>query len=286
MLNSLKFLLIPALVSISTSISAQEQDLFSTVRSGDVFATAPQNRVAAPGRITSANQIRERLNRTGFQSEVTGSREVELKKSLDPFTFPILISLSPDESSISIVMGLRSMPDTEKLDKQTLLRMMQLSQKHAPIGMGWNHERSRTEFYTVLRNVNLTGERLRETINRMAVIAVENQPLWFKESPKTTQQQLPISAEKLIGKWAASRSNTEAFAIEFSAGNRFVLVYANGTSQTRSEGTWSITNGQLALNGTGFELRGWFEFNSGTSFRFAPPTGSPLSFEQVSSSNN
>ena len=57
MLNSLKFLLIPALVSISTSISAQEQDLFSTVRSGDVFATAPskQSRSTRPNHIGQPN---------------------------------------------------------------------------------------------------------------------------------------------------------------------------------------------------------------------------------------
>ena len=286
MLKSLKFLLIPALVSISASISAQEQDLFSTVRSGDVFSSVTENTAETSGRIRSADQIRDLLNRTGFQSEVTGSREVGLKKSLDPFTFPVLVSLSPDESSITIAMGLRSMPDTKELDKQTLLQMMQLSRKHAPIGMGWNQERSRTEIYTVLKNDRLTGEQLRESINRMAVIAVENRSLWFKEPPKSTEQQIPQSTAALIGKWAASRSNTEAFAIEFSTGNRFVLVYVNGTSQTRSAGTWSKTNGQLTLSGNDFELKGRFELNSATGFRFAPANGSPLSFEKVSSSNN
>lgn len=277
MLKSLKFLLIPALVCISTGVSAQEQDLFSSVRSGDVFATEVEKSEVKTGRITTSADLVNRLNSTGFRSSAVGSRQVRLQKSLDPFTFPVLVTLSPDESSVTIVMGLRTVEKPEELDSATLLQMMEVSQKHAPFGMAWNRERTRLESWVVLQNDRLTGERLRDAINRMAVIASKNQSLWMRDQDPT---------ESLVGKWVATRSRSEAFAIEFQPDSRFTLVYVNGESQTRSEGRWVVADNQLTLNGTGVQLKGQLSKRTESGFEFALENGRLLNFEPVNNRKN
>ena len=286
MLKSLKILLIPVLAYISMGISAQEQDLFSSIRSGEVFATRPEKTEVKTGRITTIDDLINRLNQTGFRPNAAGSRKLRLQKSLDSFTFPVLVSLSPDESSVTIVMGLRTVAQREELDSATLLRMLEVSQKHAPFGMAWNRERSRLESYVVLRNERLTGERLRDTINRMAVIASENRSLWFQNTPTKSTQPTHRSTESLVGKWVATRSRSEAFAIEFQADNHFTLVYVNGESQTRSEGTWAVAGSQLTLNGTGLPLRGRLESRAGSAFEFTTENGRTLIFARVDNGNN
>jgi len=90
----------------------------------------------------------------------------------------------------------------------------------------------------------------------------------------------------LTGKWTAVKSNTEAFAAEFKADGKFVLVYVRQGKQTRSSGTFLIDSQTLTLNGdTGLKLSGALKSVSNAEFQFSPATTSgspsPLSFKRA-----
>jgi len=301
MLNLLKSLTaIALLLSFSTpSLFADEDDLFSKVRAKSVFedssgGDADQNSASKGKRITKTEDLRDLLKSAGFEAKVASSRAVTTDKQLDPWTFPVLLVISEDESQISINLGLATVKDVaSELPADKLLQMMTASQDNAPMLFSYHAKRQRTEVSQVLKNKQLTGLMLRDEINRMAILAKNNSDLWSTAGSKTTPPETqkktattpsttPVTAATLAGKWSAARSDKEAFAVELTAKGKFNLVYIKDGKQTKSSGTFTVSAGQLSLVGSdGLKLEGRLTVNSSTEFRFEPGKSKALVFKKA-----
>ncbi|MEQ9406233.1 MAG: hypothetical protein RIK87_00850 [Fuerstiella sp.] len=306
MCKTVRFLSVCVTLLASSVSLAGGDDLFSDVRTNTVYQdNLPADSRAAPvsTRITGVDSLRDLLNSAGFDAAVTGRRTVTLKKQLDVWTFPVMTVLSEDEQSIAIVLGLRSIKDSSTLSSETLLKLMSASQKNAPCLFAYNGERERTELHLVLKNQRLTGQHLRDEINRMAIIARDNSELWAApenqqqsnnekpaddkqagEKPADNASPTPVtpatpSTADLTGTWSAAKSATEAFAVQFSTDGSFSLVYVNNGTQVRSSGRFTTANGQLTLEGSdGLKLTGRLTMTSEKEFTFTPATSGELKF--------
>ena len=135
--------------SAGTVAFGDGNDLFSSVRTESVFAEGNATaQITVPTRLNDAESMRDALNAAGFDSKVAGSRTVTLKKELDIWTFPVLLTISEDERSVAIILGLKSIKDTNELTAEVLLQMMEVSQKNAPAVMTYSSARERTEIYS------------------------------------------------------------------------------------------------------------------------------------------
>jgi hypothetical protein len=89
----------------------------------------------------------------------------------------------------------------------------------------------------------------------------------------------------LVGKWAASVSTKEAFAIQLGNDNKFVLAHVKDGKQTRSNGTFALSGQQLTLSGSdGTKLTGMVNLPSDQEFQFIPNSntkGSILVFKRA-----
>lgn len=299
MLKSIRFATLCAAIAAACVAQAGENDLFSDVRIKSVFDTAAPaetlTEAAIGRRITGAEDLRDKLNAAGLDASAAGSRSVTLKKKLDPWEFPVLVTMSEDESQIAIMLGLRSISDSKKLTANELLRMMAASQKNAPHVFAYNSDRERTELYTILKNEGLSGQLLRDTINRMAVVAKANEDVWAeKATPDTPAGTTPTvaaapeqpatvapAAPNLTGKWSAARSATEAFAVEFTADGTFKLVYVNNGSQTKSAGQYTLSGETLTLSGSGLKLTGKIVIKSASEFTLTLEKSAALTFRKA-----
>lgn len=316
MSKSLPFLALTfAILTVPGLVSADDNDLFSDVRTDSVFGRSSAGSSNSGGgsprrtRITSAEALRDMLKSTGFEAKVLNSRVVTTQKELSPWTFPVLVQLSEDETRVTITLGLRSIKDLAKeLPAAKLLEMMRVSQENAPALFVYHTQRERTEVSSALTNRGLTGEDLRDEVNRLAIVAKDNESMWAGEEesqPQETQPQQPQQPQSpapqspapqqtqpqpnsnpasttLVGRWSAARSNTEAFAVEFTAGQTFNLVYVNNGQQTKSSGTFTLENGTLSLIGTdGTQTKGTLTLNSGTQFTLTLPNANALVFRKA-----
>jgi len=97
---------------------------------------------------------------------------------------------------------------------------------------------------------------------------------------------LPIAANSVQGRWSASRSSTEAFAILLNTDGTFVLVSVNNGKQARSTGKFTLQNNQLTLETSdGGRLLGKVTLVTASEFRFeqlqtSGVTGTPLTFRK------
>lgn len=294
-----------AMICLSSNSFADDDDLFSDFSARAVFDSAKDTKsnssgssTSAPKRVTRAEDLRELLKAGGFEAKVSGSRVASSQKKLEPWTFPIVSELSEDEATISVVMGLASVKDVNKeLTSERLLKMMKVSQDNAPMMFVYNAERKRVEVSITVQNLNVTGQMLRDEINRMAVTAKNNSDMWTNAEQKsarkpskttapatqpTTTQSPTISTNRLLGKWAAARSEKEAFGVEFKTDGTFNLVYINNGQQSKSSGTFAVQPGSLKLSGSdGLKLEGKLTITSETEFRFEPASIAAMTFKKA-----
>ncbi|PQO44234.1 CesT family type III secretion system chaperone [Blastopirellula marina] len=281
------------IASVATVGLADENDLFSGVQSGSVFVDGSAKPTAAPiSRVNSTEQLREMLTAAGLEAKVAGARVVLTKKTLDDWAFNVLVTISEDEMTLGLTMPLSTLKDDKKLTSDQLLKLLEANQKHAPSVFTFSAERKRTELYRTLPNESMTGQKLRDEINRLAVLAKGTVDLWKMpgSEDKATAQPAPsqsteksISAASLIGAWSASKSKTEAIAIRFSAADKFQLVYVKSGKQSKSNGNFTINGDKLSLVGeNGIRLEGKLVIASATDFTFTPSAAiGPLQFKKA-----
>lgn len=281
------------LLLVTPAVFADEDDLFSDVKTKSVFEDASTKPDAASStgiRVTSPEELRDLLKGAGFETKVASSQAVTLEKKLDPWTFPILMVISDDEKRISIMLGLSTVKDvTKELPATTLLAMMTASQENAPLLFSYHAKRERTELSQVIDNKNVTGLTLRDAVNQMALTAKGASDVWSSNeaaSPKTepTTPDTPKNpnSSTLTGKWSAAKSATEAFAVELSATGTFNLVYINNGKQVKSSGQFTTDNGLLSLVGAdGVKLEGKLTIKSAQEFTFEPNNSTPMVFTRA-----
>src|SRR5690606_11716448 len=112
-----------------------------------------------------------------------------------------------------------------------LLALLSANRDHQPAFFSYSEKRNQLELIVSVENEAITPRRLREEIRRAATIAESTAGIWrpagaATNAPSTNVAQKnaaatpnsPASAAtpgtstaKLIGKWSAARSNTQAF---------------------------------------------------------------------------
>lgn len=285
------------IVAFGSATFADGDDLFSDVRTNSVFdSLSPGNtdfgtKTTSPKRVTRPEEVRDMLKSAGFEAKVASSRTVTTKKELAPWTFPVMVILSEDETSLTIVLGLNTIKDVSRdLSAKTLLELMTASQKNAPALFAYHAKRERTELSMAMKNRGLTGQLLRDAVNRLAILAKSTDKIWALQTEKPAQsetkpennQQPTTTAATLVGKWSAARSATEAFAVEFTANGTFNLVYINKGKQTKSTGKFTVTAGSLSLVGNdGLKLEGKLTRDSDTQFSLAVRNSRSLVFKKA-----
>ncbi len=299
------------LISAVTSLTwAADNDLFSSVRTESVFAPAggtPAN--PAPARptkplpeleikVSSTGELARKLRLAGFKVEEDGeNRMVSTKTQLGQWTFPVVMVLAEDNSQLMVALLLSSIANENQIPQDKLLELLQANRQYAPSSFGYSAKRKRTELYHVVKNQQISGQKLREEIDRLAQIASETAKLWNftaqSQAPSTSPAQTPADTPKvsssLTGKWVATRSANEAFAIQFNADGTFLLAYVNNGSQTRSTGKFTLSGQQLVLEGSGsdgFRLAGTLSQPTNKEFQFLPENSAAgaakLIFKQAS----
>ena len=290
-----------AMAATSLAFSA-ENSLFSRVRVDSVFDSSTSPTSSPPGqdssksiddvedKLSDAGQLNRMLRNAGFEPKEVGGRAVSAEKKLGDWSFPLVMTITDDEQWLGIVLILGGVEDQKKVATDKLLGLLDANRKYAPTSFAFSSKRKRFELYHLMKNRRLSGRILRDEIDRLAKIATETESLWQQKTgsgKKSTdpQAQTPSTRSTLTGKWSATRSATEAFAIQFNGDGTFVLVYVNSSKQNRSTGKYTLSGETLTLEGQqGFRLTGSVKSLKPKEFQFLPQNaaqGSALLFKRA-----
>ena len=272
---------------VSNIAVAQESDLFSDVNPKSAFAVSPDSpstrSIAAT--VTSGEQLREMLKSAGFEAKVAGLMAASTTKEIEPWTIPVLVTLSEDEQWVQVVLGLTVIKDrANELTAEKLLNLMKASQNQAPVNFVYHSDRKRIEVELTLRNQDLSGTVLRNQVNRLAIAARKTSDQWASDVQKKlvaakkaiVEPTTPLA--NLAGQWVASKSATEAFALDLAASGDFKLIYIKDAQQIKSSGKYSVSDSSLTLSGGTLNLVGSLDITSAQEFSFTPAKQLALKF--------
>lgn len=288
---------------MSAAAFSAENELFSRVRPGSVFAapspseagpSAPETGGESPQTIIEAGQLSDLLRRAGFEPKMVGARAVSVKQKLEPWSFPVVVTLSADQRHLQLVLLLAEIEDPKRLTSERLLALMNASRRHAPSFYAYSSERKRLELFHTVQNRGLTSVQLRDEITRLAELARQSEALWRpsggSQAGDGSKPPSPAAtdgagggATELVGRWSASRSSKEAFALQLNRDGSFVLVYVRDGKQSRSQGSFTRSGSSLQLRARNLTLSGTLSQVSSRQFTLQLENApKPLTFKRAS----
>jgi hypothetical protein len=311
-------------VSQATFIApAGADDLFSRVPIDSVFSTPSSSATQNPGggyqpadrgrKILNVEQLADMLRDSGLAPESDGEKLVTVKYQHARWTFSIILGTTEDRDELFFVMLLSEL-EAKQMSSEKLLALLAANREHQPAVFSFSDKRKRIELSRVIDNVEITPRVLREEMQKLAAIAENTASMWelgdldssaiahapAAAPPAAAQPQKGVAAAPnspapnatqtvassgLAGKWSASRSAKEAFAMLLKGDGSFVLVYVKDGKQSRSTGKFTLQGSQLTLDsGNGTKIVGSVSNLSQKSFEFTPQSqgGSKLTFQKAS----
>jgi uncharacterized protein (TIGR03066 family) len=305
------------------TLSAHADDLFSRVATGSVFSSSAEAAPATPDvetaspelveKVLKISQLADLLRDAGLEPELNADETAAtVKLQHARWTFPVVMGLSEDLERLSVVMLLSDLT-TKKLPAERLLALLSANLDHQPAMFAYSEKQQRLELFLSIDNAGLSPKLLRDELSRLSTIAEQTAALWEIDPPAATAPAAttpttaapttanpttaPAStapaasapaagsaAPSLVGKWSASRTDKEAFAIALNQDNTFVLVHIKDGKQNRSTGKYTLEGGQLTLTiSAGGKLVATISNLTASTFDFAPQggTAAKLSFKKA-----
>ncbi|MCA9225640.1 MAG: hypothetical protein KDA47_08505 [Planctomycetales bacterium] len=274
-------------------------ELFSKVAIDSVYgsddaasADASSPSVTRRGRaISNMLELSELLTSAGFEPKSVEGGILTIKVERKPWELPVLVMMNSDESQVRMVMMLSVVKDIQSVKAQRMIGLLSANREIENAFFAVSEKRGRVELHRWIDNAAITDSRLRNELNGLAEIAANTEKQWdFSRSEsgdKVSAQTKPAAAagpaentstepaksvaasDSLVGKWAAARSDKEAFAMQLNADNTFALVTVLNGKTTKSTGKFELTGQTLKLIGNdGTRLTGTVTVTSGSEFRF------------------
>ena len=248
----------------------------------------------------SLNRVVELLREAGLEAEVEGENAANVKFQHSRWTFPVAISLDADREKVRLEMLLTEL-GSNTLSAERLMGLLGSNIDFQPAFFSFSDKRKRIELVATIANSQVSAESLREELGKLAAISESTANLWestgssaapapaaggnVAANPPAAAAPADAGTSALVGKWSASRSQKEAFAMQLNADGSFVLVYVKDGKQSRSTGKFTATGGQLTLTTSdGGKFAGGISNASARSFEFIPQGGkaSKLTFQRAS----
>jgi uncharacterized protein (TIGR03066 family) len=256
------------------------------------------------------NGIVESLTEAGLAATVDGENAATVKIQHNRLNLSVVISLDADREKVRLEMQLTDLQGQSAPASERLMGLLAANRDFQPMFFTFSDKRKRIELVSSLPNGQVS-ESLRDELNKMAAIAESTTSLW-ESTTTTTAPAAPAtstpstqptfnnlaanrpaqspatagsSSSNLVGKWAAARSQSEAFAMQLNSDGSFVLVFVKDGKQSKSNGKFTVGGNQLTLTTSdGGKFAGQIGNLNGKSFEFTPTSGkaSKLTFQRAS----
>ncbi|MGI9473721.1 MAG: type III secretion system chaperone [Rubripirellula sp.] len=281
----MRFFLAFALLAVtsSTSLVRSDDDLFSEVAMESVFAksnSTTKKSVAAPSptdqidRITGTSGLTQVLKTAGFEP-TTKDGKVTFRLEHGGWAFPAALRVDVESDRIICQLSLIEVAKDAKIDQTALLGLLSAGDPGKAAFFAFDREEELMQLQASLSNRSVIAREMANELRQLASFAGEKSELWSKltvkqpkkaaskptapkaltPSPRTPASNTTASKSagskgiSLVGRWSASLSSTEAFAIQVSANDRFQLANVKAGKSTVSKGALVRNGNKLTLNG-------------------------------------
>lgn len=253
------------------SLLLADDGLFSEVAMESVFAkpalktesVATKEPTDQYARVTSASSLAEVLKTLGFEP-VISKGHVKISLPHEGWKFPVSFAVQVDQDRIDCQMSLIVIGDGGTATG-TLLDLLAVGDSAAGAFFAYDRDRKLIQLRTSFSNRSVTANQLKADLSKLAVFAEKHSGTWTKLRSKTTtlassSTSRPANTSRaktstpqlsLLGRWSASVSANESFAIAMTRDSKFQLVHLKSGKPTISKGKATRSGNRLTLAGEG-----------------------------------
>lgn len=250
------------------SLLRAEEGLFSEVAMESVFAKPASTPAGVASkeasdqydRITSVSSLTEALKAAELNPK-SSKNGVKVDLPHEGWKFPVTLAVEIDEDRIRCEMSLIAIDDAGA-DTETLLDLLALGDAIEGAFFAFDRDKKLIQIRSSLSNRSITPSQLKAELVNLAVFAEKHSEVWKKlESKSTTtnssgvsnrtvqSQPKPKQSLTVLGRWSASLSSGESFAIQMNADSKFQLVHLKSGKATISKGKATLSGDRLTLAG-------------------------------------
>jgi uncharacterized protein (TIGR03066 family) len=252
----------------------------------------------------SLNRVIELLREANLEAVAEGENAATLQLPHSRFTFPVAISLDQDREKVRLELLLTDL-NSKSLSPERLMGLLASNLEIQPAFFTFSDKRKRMELVGSVAFGQANAQSLRDELSRLSGIAEGTASLWESTDAAPTSGGTNLAAAtggnvaasppapaprintngNLVGKWSASRSQTEAFAMQLNTDGSFVLVFVKDGKQSKSSGKFTLGGNLLTLTTSdGGKFSGEIGNVNARSFEFTPQGGraSKLTFQKAS----
>jgi cell division septation protein DedD len=255
-------------------------DLFSQIKSDSVLGNS--SAVATPGtkpedlrgrKLLNQAQLMDAFRDAGMEPLADGERGASVKLQHSRWTCSFIAELSEDNEQIGLTL-LLSLIDAKQLPAaDRVLALLSANRQRKSAFFAYNSTRKCLELVTQITNERVTPRNLREELRQLATIADSTASSWevttsttaapksvvaanttpaagSTTAPSASPAPTPAPTPVLTGRWSATRSATEAFALLLNTDGSFALAYVKDGKTVKSTGQFTFASNQLTLTGS------------------------------------
>lgn len=274
--------------TLTASAKAGDDELFSPLRLGSTSSSTGKaaSTDTRPQPLSNAAAVQTLLLAAGYNARIDERDSLRIEISRGEWTAPVVIGLADAGRELRMAMRLTEPEANTIIAPRTLREMLQANRSNWSAFFAIAGEPQRIELVKTISNNGLDSEQFRDELDKLADMADKTQKIWKSEgvrirqateptepetdasetttpataapttpatpAPATTQPETNSAApntSSLAGKWIATPTTNEAFALQIDADSSFKLVHVKGTKSTKSKGTWTLTGTTLTLKG-------------------------------------
>lgn len=243
----------------------------------------------APRTLSNASAVQTLLLAAGYTARIDERETLRIDISRGEWTAPVLIQLADAGHQVRMAMRLSELEANTIIAPKTLRGMLQANRTNWGAFFAIAGQPQRIELVKTISNNGLDSELLRTELEKLAEMAEKTRDIWNAEGirlrqstgedeaetaePETNESSTPPASASetpqtptttttqpeakpaapatlsLDGKWIATPTTNEAFALQIDTDSSFKLVHVKGTKSTKSKGTWTLAGTTLTLKG-------------------------------------
>ncbi len=251
-------------------------------------------------RVTGASSLVLALKAAGF-NPTRDDEQVTIEVDHAGWKLPIRMRVELEKDRIVCAMSLVELKDMSGVASDSLLSLLASGKATEGAFFAFDRDKKLIQLKTSFSNRGLTARGLKADLVNLASLAELHSDVWSKlgtavktdavvgaPERKTVPAKEPAESFSIVGRWGATLTSGESFAILVGADNRFKLVQVKGKKSSVSSGKLTLEGNRLTLVGDDkVTISGDIKQSSKDEFQFAiidAKTGKPsvtLSFKKA-----
>ncbi len=250
----------------------------------------PPTQTQPPSRALEPAEIPNFLMLMGYQSEDLGDGVFKTTLKKGEWNLPYAFVISPNKAQFWVTLSLNTLQEGVSIPAEKMQKMLNFNHQYGPMHFAFSEKTRRIYVCRALENDGLDPAEVKQVIELLAELSINNEDLWNHTKWQTAQQpqqpqvqqqtpQAPVQPQPTpahVGTWRSTAPDNSTFQLTLNADGSFVLYHVHDSKTDKSVGRYTLAGNNLTLLMTETDkLEAYFTWYNNGTWRFLMKDAQP-----------